>query len=219
MAAHKITGFNLVLIALSHNLFWMDGPFSRQSLREYPGSDIVDASFTILNFVDIAFCLITALCGRKNSFGFSLWLSETFSFTLFTNWSLITWSYALNVSRFCLSRFKSNFWRPRLPNLLLFKGPHKTSLIPAPLISLKLLFEFFYTHSHHDLSESLSFLVTSISHRRSKLLTDVLVYTELTKSLSLPGDIMTQLILVCSAIGSWILPTLGHFYFQIITRS
>ena len=36
------------------------------------------------------FCLITGLCSRKNSFELSLWFSETFSITLFTNWSQIT---------------------------------------------------------------------------------------------------------------------------------
>ena len=53
-------------------------------------------------------CPVTALYGRKNSFGFSLWFSENFSIMLFTNWSLINWSYALNVSGFCLNHFKSD---------------------------------------------------------------------------------------------------------------
>ena len=121
MSAHKITGLKPVLIRMSHNLFWRDGPFSRQSLREYPDRDLAEASYTALNFVDSAFCLITGLCGKKNSFGFSPLFSETFSITLFTNWSPITWSYALNVLGFYWSRFKSDFRRPRLPDLFCLK--------------------------------------------------------------------------------------------------
>ena len=123
MSVRKITGLNLVLIRMFHNLFWRDGPFSRRSLREYPDSDLAKTSHTTHNIVDSAFFLITGLSGRKNLFGFSLWFSETFSITLFTNWSLmITWSYALNISGFCSSRFKSDFRCPRLPDLSLFKG-------------------------------------------------------------------------------------------------
>ena len=122
MSAHKITGLNLVLIRMFHNLFWRDAPFSKQSLREYPGSDLAEASYTTFNFVDSAFCLITGLCTRKNSFWFSLWFYEIFSIMLCTNWSLITWSFALNVSGDGSSWFKSDFRRPRLSDLLLFKG-------------------------------------------------------------------------------------------------
>ena len=126
---------------MSHDLFWKDGPFSRKSLREYPDSDLAKGSYTTLKFVDFVFCLITGLCGRKNSFGFS----ETFSIMLFTNWSLITWS--LNISGYCSIRFKSDFRRPRLPDLFLFIGTlFLVYAIPVwyqpPLISLKLLFEF-----------------------------------------------------------------------------
>ena len=52
--------------------FLRDDQFSRQSLREYPDSDLVEASYTTLNFVDPAFSLITGLYDTKNSFGFSL---------------------------------------------------------------------------------------------------------------------------------------------------
>ena len=82
MSAYKITGLNFVLIRMSHNLFCRDGPFSRQSLREYPDSDLAEI-YTTLNFVDSVFCVITGLCGRKNSFGFSVSFSETFSIMLF----------------------------------------------------------------------------------------------------------------------------------------
>ena len=70
MSAHKITGLNLILIRMSHNLFWRDDPFSRQSSRECLDSDLAELSYSTLNLVDSAFCLITGLCGRKNSFGF-----------------------------------------------------------------------------------------------------------------------------------------------------
>ena len=160
--AHKITGLNLVLIKMFHNLFWRDGPFSRQSLREYPDSDLAEASYTTLIFVDSAFCLITGLCGRKYSFGFSLWFSETFYITLFTNWSLITWSYTLNVSGFCLSRSKSDFRRPRLPDLLFFKSTlfsvHTIPVSYQPSLFLSNCCLNFYTHSHNDLSDSLPLL-------------------------------------------------------------
>ena len=221
MSAHKITSLNVVLIRMSHNLFWRDGPFSRQSLREYPDRDLAEASYTALNFVDSAFCLITGLCGRKNSFGFSLWFSETFSITLFTNWSLITWSYALDISVFCSSRFKRDFKRPRLPELLLFKGTlfsfhtRPVSYQPPSFLSSCYL-NFLCTFS--SWLKWFSFTpITSISHRRSKSLTDVLVYSELTKSLSLPGDIMTPPTLVYSAMGSLISSTLGHFCIFILT--
>ena len=183
MLAQKIAGLNLVLIRMSHNLLWRDGPFSRKSLREYSDSDLVEGSYTTLNFVHSAFRLITGLCGKKNSFGFSLWLSETFSITLFTNWSLITWSYALNISGFCSSRFKSDFRRPRLPDLLLFKGTllsvhtRPVSYQPPSFLSsycLNLLFTFSSWLKWFSSTPG-----TSISHRQLKSLTDVLVYREL----------------------------------------
>ena len=80
----------------------------------------------------------------------------------------------------------------------------------------------------------------TISHKRSKSLTGALVslhkneeilniklhvlcivYSEQTKSFSLPGDIMTQPILYCLAIGSFNLPTIRQFctWFHIITYS
>ena len=103
------------------------------------------ASYTTLSFVDASFCLITGLWGRKNSFRFSLWFSETFSITLSTKSSLITWSYALNNSRFCLSRLKCDFRWPRLPDLLLFKDTlfsvHTRPALRHSLIFLRLLFE------------------------------------------------------------------------------
>ena len=178
---------------MSHNLFWRDGPFSRESLREYPDSDLAEASHTTLNFVDSTFFLITGLCGRKNSFGFLLWFSETFSIRLFTNWSLITWSYASNISGFCSSYFKSDFRRPRLWNLLLFKGTlfsvhaSPVSYHPPSFLSSCCL-NFLYTFS--SWLKWFSFTPnTSISYRRSKSLTDILVYSELTKSLPLPGTL------------------------------
>ena len=104
---------------MSHNLFWRDGPFSKQSLREYRDSDLAEATYTTLNFVDSAFCLITGLCGRRIFLDFHFDFLKLF--LSFINWSLITWSYALNVSGFCSSRFKSDFRRPKLPDLFLFK--------------------------------------------------------------------------------------------------
>ena len=181
MLAQKITDLNLVLIRMSHNLLWRDGPFSRKSLREYPDSDLVEASYTTLNFVHFAFRLITGLCGKKNSFGFSLWLSETFSITLFTNWSLITWSYALNVSGFSSIRFRSRFRGPRLPDLSFFKGTlssvHTTlvSYQPPSFLSSCCL-HFFYTFSSGRKWFS-STPCTSISHRRSKSLMFLYIVT------------------------------------------
>ena len=151
MSAHKIAVPNLFLIRITHYLFWRDSPFFRQSLREYPDSDLAKALYTIINFADCAFCLITGLCGRKNYFTFSFWFSETFSIMLFSNWSLITWSYALNVSRFCPSRFKSDFRRPRPQDLLLFKDT-LFSVYTRP-VSYQPTW-IFYTHFHHDLSDS-----------------------------------------------------------------
>ena len=77
-------------------------------------------------------------------------------------------------------------------------------------------------------SQAVFWIYYTTSHKRSKSLTDVLVslhkneeilnvkllflctvYSELTKSFSLPRDIMTQPILYCSAIGSFNLPTIG----------
>ena len=181
MLAHKINGLNLVLIRMSHNLFWRDGPFSRQSLKEYPDPDLAEASYTTLNFVDSAFYYsqfcwlrITGLCGRKSSFGFSLWFSEICSITLLTNWPLITWSYALNISGFCSSRFKSDFRHPRLLDLFLFKGTlfsvhtRPVSQQPPSFLSSCCL-NFLCTFSSW-LEWFSSTPSTSISHRRAKSL-------------------------------------------------
>ena len=116
MSAHQITCLNLVLIRMSHNLFWRDDLF--QTPRLWFGWSIIYCS---------QFCWLSSLSNywsmwQEEFFWISLWFSETFSITLFTNWSLITWSYALNISGFCSSRFKSDFTRPRLPDFLLFKG-------------------------------------------------------------------------------------------------
>ena len=53
---------------MSHNSFGRDDLFPRQSLREYPDSDLVKASYTTLNFVDSVFCLITGYVAGKNIF-------------------------------------------------------------------------------------------------------------------------------------------------------
>ena len=67
VSANEITVSNLVLIRVSHNLFWRDGLFPWKLLREYPGSGLTKTC-TSVNFVDSAFCPIAGLCGRKNSF-------------------------------------------------------------------------------------------------------------------------------------------------------
>ena len=48
--SHQIINVHII-----SDLFWRDGPFSRQSSREYPDSDLAEASYTTLNFVDSAF--------------------------------------------------------------------------------------------------------------------------------------------------------------------
>ena len=118
MSANKIGVSNLVLIKVSRNLFWRDGLFSGKRIPIL----WFDRDMYYYQFVDSAFCQITGQCGWKNSFWIFLWFSETFSITLFTNWSLIIWSYAFKVSWFYSSCFKSGFRRPRLPDVLLFKG-------------------------------------------------------------------------------------------------
>ena len=81
----------------------------------------------------------------------SFFLDFYFSIKLFTSRSLIIWSYALNVLGFCSSHLKSNFRRPRLPDLLLFRGtlflsPHKTCLVPATLTRFSQAFVWNFLH-------------------------------------------------------------------------
>ena len=82
---------------------------------------------------------------------------------LFTNWSLITWLYGLNVSVFCLSCFNSDFRRPKLQNLLLLKDIlflfHRRPVSYQPPLFLASCRLNFFTHSYHDLGDSVQLLV------------------------------------------------------------
>ena len=103
--------------------------------------------------------------------------------------------------------FQSDFRRPRLPDLLLFKGTlfsvHMRPASYTPLVFSSCCLNFLYTLPAW-LRWFSSPPSTSISDRKSKSLTDVLLYSEIAKPLSLPADIMIQPILVCSAIESFI---------------
>ena len=102
--------------------------------------------------------------------------------------------------------FQSDFRRPRLPDLLLFKGTlfsvHMRPASYTPYFSQVVVW-IFCTHCHQDFGGSLHLLV-HLYHTESQNLTDVLLYSEMAKSFSLPTDIMIQPILVCSAIESFI---------------
>ena len=94
---------------------------------------------------------------------------------------------------------------------------------PTPHFS-QVVFWIYYTISH-KWSKSLTGALVSLRKNEGilniKLHVLCIVYSEQTKSFSLPGDIMTQPILYCLAIGSFNLPTIRQFctWFHIITRS
>ena len=178
MSAHKITGLNFVLIRMSHILLWIDAPFSTQSLREY--LTLIWPKYHILHICWLSILSNYWSMWKEKFFWISLWFSETFSITLFTNWSLIPWSYALNILRFCSNLFKSNFRGSRLPDLLLFKDNCSHSTRDLSRTSLLYFSQevvwIFYTYSHHNLSDSLP-LLRHLHHTDGKNHSLMFLYT------------------------------------------